>query len=313
MKISQSLIRTCVLKSKKGRKRHVIEHSTNVSIARMREDGHIFCGKRPVIEDLRSHTVRDMISDHSYRRVQLFYLTAVVYHDENCEVSLDKTISQVGKSSCSHCSAAHHAILPRLADNSIPLLLERIRMNPADPLLRERFVLLGGKPDAPGQLLRDRLIAKNSHFQRQLDSTLIMPKEVNEYDCVIEAKMRPIALSLIQEVSLGKDPYEATREFVTLTTQFLLQSMQATQKMVAFLKQRKSCSKTYIAALQIMKYQSRKEGHFRNVLNRKDPIGELEVDLEIITQQMASTCMPPKEHLHLGMDQAALKAQLIKA
>lgn len=330
-----SKFHTLATKSSKPR-RKIREYSDNRSIARMREDGHVHCKTQSVLFNMRTDHIKDLVSDHSFRRVQLFYMTAIVYHNENCEVSLDKTISQIGKSSCEHCSAAHHAILPRLKDNFFPLLRDRFKANPADTSVIEKMSRLGiqigvlTQMRSPSQIdqffqdfmetQRDRLIHKKSHMQYRLDSTIVMPKQVNEYDCIIEAKMRPLAANLIQAVSNGLDPYEATHQFVHLMHEFYQQSFASTTKVMSLLKERnlllltsltKGQNATISDRVHWIKQEIKKQPHARNVLKRGNAIDILKVDLEIIALQKASTVMPPREFLDLGMTYDEIKWTLL--
>ncbi len=132
---------------------------------------------------------------------------------------------------------------------------------------------------------RDRLIAPNSHFQRGLDSTIALPKEVNEYDCVIEGVMRPKAVSILQSVCYGKDPYLATAEFVTSMRQFFDSSYKATLRILADSYPLTRKAKRFVRSLG-------KRGNGDELLH---------ADLEIIRQQRRATALPPRALLDLGM------------
>ena len=200
-------------------KRKVYEYETIPSISRMREDGHELCKTLSINQLLKSSNVRDLICDHASRRVQLFYYTAVVYYKEKCLLGRDTTISQIGRSGCTRCSAAHSAIIPRLWDNSNSVLSHQFRKNPRNQRLKSKLQAMGFKKqelEASNSRMKihklfeefkinhsDRLIRSNSAMQYALDSTAYCAREVNEYDCVLENHVRPIALGFLQLFLLG--------------------------------------------------------------------------------------------------------------
>lgn len=336
MKIQKCLQSSLPTRSSRPR-RKITDYSVSGCIARMREDNHVLCSTHSVLDNLRSKIVRDLISDHSYRRVQIFYLIAVAYHNENCVVELDRTISQIGRSTCLHCNAAHHAILPRIKDNFYPLLKERFKANPTDVLLIQKMVRLGLELNSLLQLRtaeeidrffhelmdsqRDRLIHKNSLLQLQMDSTIVMPKQVNEYDCILEERMRPEAVKLIQLVSSGLDPYEATQRFVDSMREFYHQSFTSTSNVIDLLRKRnfwlhsilvKKSETLACAKIHEIKLEIQKQRFVRNVRKRADGINILEGDMEIIAQQLAATAVPPRELLDMGMPINQIKALLLR-
>lgn len=338
LKIASFLLPNPVVIKKKSR--HINAYAANLCMARMREEGHLNCGKQLLIEALSSPTVKDLINDHCFRRVQLFYYTAVVYFNEKCEVKLDKTISQVGRSGCTHCNAAHHAILPRLADNSMSVLYETFKHDRTNPKTLKKMVVLGFKRTRITRVQstpqvkklfkqyaeknkRDRLIAPKSYLQRSLDSTIPLRSEINEYECIMETNLRPIALNLIQAVAYGKQPYEATEHFVNFTTDFLHKSYQATQQMIELMGDFQNVAnqlenaddklKKELTAQQesiIKKMQEIKIA--RRVWKKTNGIDLLKADLMVITYQLAATVMPPKKLLELGMTLEEQKLLLIK-
>ncbi len=156
------------------RRRTYYSYTGNNTIARHSQHPHDE-GIRPIHPDFQQW--HQVIKDHAFRRMQIFYYQLLFYFHEGCQVVQGRTISQHGRSSCSCCSAAHSAILPNLKDEK-------------------------------GLLTQDHCLYHN------MNSTIEMPDIVNQCDCVIENQMRSIALNYINIVSQkGVHPYKALEAF----------------------------------------------------------------------------------------------------
>lgn len=327
MKIARCL-KIIAAPSQSKRKRTVRSYESNLSMARMRESGHDLCKLQTINEALRCAVTRDLIQDHAYRRVQLFYSTAVVYYDEKCRLGIDKTITQIGRSTCSFCNSAHHALHPRLWDNSNQTLQKAYRNDPTDEALLRKLEALGFDLEqlkmhttkrATKRIFdaflfdnRDRLIKPRSFFQFALDSTIPIRAEVNEYDCVIEEYMRPLNEKLLQSVSDGKiEPFEATVQFVENMKGFFDKSAAATKQTIQLLKR---LGETPVSTVEYQELRRaiKAQQFVRKVKKRENPIDLLFADLEIIAQQRAATVVPPKEHLRLGLSYFEQKLLLLK-
>lgn len=322
MKISQTLRAYALATLVKRKKRKIYDYATNTAFARMKEQGHADCDIKSLKDRILDPHVQDRINDHAYRRVQLFHHMAVIYHNEECLVGLDRTISQIGRGGCKKCSAAHHAILPRVWDTSMKTYKQQLIQGVRDPLFLAKLEAIGLKTNeleqdlTPSridslftQLNRDRLIGPDSHFQRCLDSTMQLPVEVNEFDCIIETHLRPIAVSLLQRVCNGLDPFIATTHFVDNMHQFFHRNYQHTQQMMVLmtqLKERKSLNSNMLA------HKIRTDRLARNVLKRPSWLELLEADLLINRQQAAGTQVPPRHLLDMGLSLAEQKLMMIR-
>lgn len=150
---------------------------------------------------LQSPLIRDSICDHAYRRAQIFYAQALVYHRKGCDVWRGRTIHQHGKANFSWSSAAHSALLPNLHDTF------------------------------------NGIIKPGSHLYGIMNATVELPTVVNEYDSAIEAVMRDKSITLLNRVSKeGLHPYEATEFFVREMHRFFLKSEKETREKMALVK-----------------------------------------------------------------------------
>ncbi len=171
------------LKLKRHRTRYPYE--ANLTISRMGEITHL-AGITPF--DPNFKPLGEVVKEHAYRRVQLFYYQTLFYYREGCVITQGKTIIQHGKSGCSCCSAAHSAILPSLEDDK-------------------------------------GLMKQELQLYQNMNSTVELPDFVNAYDCVIESAMRPCALEILNKASLESiHPYEATGIFVAEMNLFFKKS-----------------------------------------------------------------------------------------
>lgn len=314
------------VKSRAPRIKH--KYESNLSIARMRESGHALCAFQTIFQALKCPITRDLIRDHSYRRVQLFYSTAVVYHNEKCRLGIDTTISQVGRSTCSRCNAAHHALGPRWWDDSNIVMYKSYVNNPQDQLLRKKLKALGMNlkqipVNASKRKVKsffedfkrnhtDRLIKKESFLQYALDSTIEVREEVNRYECVFENHMRKPLIGLMQSVSYGElEPYEATELFVSKIHEFFDKSAKSIKKTIKFLNQL-GAPRLSAKHRDDLRRRIRAQKYIRRVLKKQDPVSVLKADLEIIKQQRSGTVVPPREYLELGQTPIQQKLQLFR-
>jgi hypothetical protein len=187
---SESFSDDTILELKKRRRRTCYPYASNLTIARLSQIAHDH-GINPFAPDLSSWN--QVIIDHAYRRIQLFYCQLLFYFKEDCKVTQAPTISQHGKGGCHCLSAAHSSILPNLHDDKT-------------------------------------LMAVNLSLYHNMNSTIEMPEIVNLYDCVIEGQMRAQALALINCTSIeGLHPYEALEIFVEKIQDFFIASRKEIQ------------------------------------------------------------------------------------
>ncbi len=171
------------------------------------------------------------------RRYQIFFYQLVAYWNEGCNIESRTTKDQHG-SSTEHpgYSAAHSAILPNLEDDLLEVIFREISEGGMDPRNKERLLVLGFSKEAIEKLSSKKtckrenweravallsedekkgLIAESTHLYHVANATIEMPHYINEYHSLFEAILRPIALRLLNEVSQGRDPYDALVEFRT--------------------------------------------------------------------------------------------------
>lgn len=178
------------------RKRTYYAYSSNITISRSSEYPHK-PGIRPSDSEFKQW--RNVVIDHAYRRMQIFYYQLLFYFQEHCSVMQEKTLSQHGKSSCCCCSAAHSAILPNLKDEK-------------------------------------RLMSQKLHLYHTMNSTIEMPAIVNAVDCVIENQIRSTALDLIHLTSLNNlHPYAALTLFAEKLAEFFALGKKETELRLSLL------------------------------------------------------------------------------
>jgi hypothetical protein len=219
-------------------------------------DHHHDRGLLPKESDLQNDTDWSRVRDHAFRRMQILYHQFVVYHNEECEVRKGRTKVQHGHSSCPQCSAGHSAILPRLKDNYFKILENKISTGGLTEDIKDRLEAFAVDEDKL-ITLADRikegvkshphlsnlgidistgLICKGTHFWDVCNSTVEMPKVVNEFDQLIERRMRPEAIELINKVSKGNlTPYEALELFGSSIRTFLNASKDVTLRAIELL------------------------------------------------------------------------------
>lgn len=188
----------------------------------------------------------DKIEDHANRRVLLFYYLLVIYHDEKCHIEMDKTLLQHGTASCGQCQAAHSSIITNLKDDYIPLLTDLIHTEGLSSEALRKLELLGVEEKKFGprnsrakirSILQSleghepRLLQHVTHFYHNMNATIEVAKEVNSFDCLIEGIMRPKAMKILNQVSMGElDPIAGLTQFLRAMSSFFETAQKSIQQ-----------------------------------------------------------------------------------
>ena len=214
----------------------------------------------PGLDTVESNDLCDRILDHSYRRIQLFYYLCVAYWKDGVSVSIDATKLQHGIGPFNGMHAAHSCILPSVKDDFWEKANQTVNSQGMTDLLARELEALGMRAetlatiqgskeqinllsyfsdaDRAKNLDGMRLICRDSYFYQVMNSTVILPTDVNMYDCCIEAVMRDAALRLLNECSQGTlSPYEATAKFVDEIQRFFDESRAETKQKLDLLQE----------------------------------------------------------------------------
>ncbi len=138
----------------------------------------------------KGEELKYLITEHRRRTADyLFYVLAYVFHTEY-EYDLAPTWIQYGKGSKkARTNACHSAITPSL-----------------------RRRTKGG--DWEEHCLKD------FHFGHAINATVELPRDVNEFDSLVEEQLRPVAIAVINMVARGEmDPREGMMEFLGMADQ----------------------------------------------------------------------------------------------
>lgn len=192
--------------SLKGRKRRKYSYDSNMTFSWKADPDKI---ERRPDNSINVLPFASMIQQHAYQRLQIFYTQALAYHRTGAHVHIVRTSLQHGSSAVMGMSAAHSCLLPGLED-TLQIAAESVAISD------ER---------------------RQKHLRHIMNVTVEMPHIVNEYDVLIEAKMRPFALSLLNQCSKkGLHPYEALELLVDEMTDFLEEGHSATIEKILFLE-----------------------------------------------------------------------------
>jgi hypothetical protein len=221
-------------------KRQKLPSDTNVTISTVYESS---TSKGSVtLEENKIEAVEGAIVSHSYVGLQLFYYLSLAYWKEGCTIESERTNLQHGRGSLSGFSAAHSCILPSVKDNYGEVLVNTILNEGVDQSLTKKLKTLGINESIidswkengvdENELLKafskldlTHLLNKKVPFYHAINSTADLPGEINQYDCFLEDSLRPQALKLLNEVSMGNmTPYEALEAFVEKKKVFLEES-----------------------------------------------------------------------------------------
>ena len=167
-----------------------------------------------------------LILEHHARRVDLFFYTLIAYYNKHREPQSGWTKSQHGKGRYPITQAAHSSLTPDLVDTTINA--KNLLESDFDPNIRVKESLISG-----------------THFMDSLNSTMELPRYVNEFDSELEDvySCRKKSIAIIAEVTKGKmDPIEGLCAF--------MQMMQSTFNKI---KEVKRFSKSIFAAPPVLK------------------------------------------------------------
>lgn len=139
----------------------------------------------------------DAILEHAARRADLAFYTLVLYHNSNKIPQLGWTKIQHGRGRQQVTDAAHSSLTPNLVDTTI---------NDKIPL----------DDDFDRHLKVKESMISGTHFMDSLNSTIELPKFVNEFDRELEDvySCRQKTIAIIDTVAKGEmDPIEGIKAF----------------------------------------------------------------------------------------------------
>ena len=233
------------------RKRHCFSAKENVTISleHTSSDEHEKSSCEPLTE--YSQEITERVSDHAYRRVQIFYYQLLAYYKEGCDIERASTNLQHGVSSCENCQAAHSAILPHVTDNFQDILVESLMEEGLTDLNTSYLEALQIDCQALEILLEDgdeegvydflekdhELLTSSTYLYHLMNSTVTLPKEVNMYDSLLEKHLRPFALDLLNQVSKEElHPYKALEKFTKAMQECIVKIKEETEEKLQLLK-----------------------------------------------------------------------------
>ncbi|HTM63006.1 MAG TPA: hypothetical protein VL360_00740 [Gammaproteobacteria bacterium] len=180
---------------------------------------------KPVAENIREHAVR---------RIDLFFLLLIAVYKQNVEVIKAETILQHGKGSDeSMTRACHSSLFPCLTfkkieenSNKTDSYFSYVTKNPLWSYALDNRVTntawsyatdnrvtntVGAffQTSKPKYIPEDKQLLLNTHFAQVLNSTMMLPTCVNEFDCHIEKRgfdkssITKISLKILDQVSRG--------------------------------------------------------------------------------------------------------------
>lgn len=162
-----------------------------------------------MIDQGNPEEIRDAIADHAYRRIQIFYYQSLAYYQTQCDIFLGRTEIQYGTANFPWAQAAHSSLLTHLLDNKLGL------------------------------------IHPKSGLYAAMNSTVELPKEVNQFDNILERNLRKKALEILNSVSKdGLHPGTATQKLIEEIWAFFQNSMNETQKKIELMKKMEGLAQT---------------------------------------------------------------------
>lgn len=293
--------------SSKGRKR--ISFESNLSSARKLDLTETKKHKSLINIEI----VKDAILDHASRRIQIFYYQSVAYYGENCHIFRGKTEMQHGTANHTFTQAAHSSLLPNLLDDFFETIYKKgsietakliaLGVNPIKIECHESFEDLFQNVDTENGLINEACFLNHSS-----NATVELPADVNEFDNVLEYRLREKALKILNQVSNSQlnhetavsrlNPYEATIKLANKILKFLNKSENETRLKISLIQNiinKRNVDKSWKELKSKKHFSITKKIRDRSSLESYKSL--LQDSLKIIALQRCGTRVPLKELL----------------